>query len=1210
MVLHRIPRAVQDDSRCGAYAMCFIAHVIMGSPLPDNEFDLRTLHVNMRASFVEHLYSITHTPRPVAWGQGYTGESGLLPRMPDVFNICSCLHPTGPNEFSWEDCLVDCHCLPVVDTPLPPLPSSAERLEMIAPHGYAMGDDEVLFHLQHILKCLGNQPQSSTGVHRQYVILPPLTLHAWCTGDHAPMHEWIQQQGPFCDQPPHIVSVLWQDQHWIPIWFDPRGATVHCHVFHHLNDRTNEMILTDLAFALGFIDRVIHRVPNILSSSGLCGPMAISFIAHVVLGTRLPLDDHSLRHRSWNMKQVFADHISSHPMPLPVLWGWGESVPPPVAGEYRLLPRMPEWDPFVAQIQTMCVNILGIQGHLLNHRTPTWEYRPLPIMPVSDSAHAESLMDDGVEMATPLVPDTWSHDGSSLETAMGHDELMFHLQVLCDSHVALQGKVLLDLRSADDCLSDFQHCASTVLFGTIRHDLHWHPFVLIKTQGVVHGFVESGDAAAHFSLLSCIVHVVPCYIRTFCGAAALKLFHILLGRPTSGSLAQFHQKLRLRFVRQQKERPGLIHWGFGPAGVLLKNLSTELLKHGTPAAMVEQRAADAIKAIGSDQIATALAHRQPWKQLKILGNNVKFQFVLPSELAQVVEDNKGRPVTGKGKGKSKSKPTAIQHAALDPSKLQILDNMFCALGHPLAQLHPNQIGPLSSGVVLMTPPDAEPYLRAGKQVSQEPLAIVVLATPSVEIVTSLPHVKVTVPCRCTVDQEPILVDGILVQVGQGLVEKKTNQTLVHIETLDVVTLKVLVYKDEIKGDWNDFASSPIRHLVSLLPKLRRCTEENCSCDAWHNVEQLDVRDPILDVWRRQFLRSGFKPSPLAKADIFSVCLRVPQVLLDDLLAASGCSGAYCEPRSADGTEILSDYTVIWTPRHTLQEMLHLMRTNPAVTGLARLGDRRGLRVKASQAKHIHQLVKPESVYLPGGPKILFTVGPIPYGADRQAVGKILHNKGWECRPLQPTAPCPGRGAMWIVQSTEDPPTSIIHTTQGEIVIVRQKQEVVEPAVSPVTVGSASTVALCGAHAKASEPDPWAKNDPWGAWKPSTSAVAAGPTEGLQQMETRIQDKIQTAVMAKMQAPMEQDDIPDRVFALEGQIQQLLTKQQGFEAQLHDFSGQHTQQIAALQGQVNAQAQQLHGHMENQNQTIQSLFEQQMSQIRGLLAKRPREEGME
>ena len=116
-------------------------------------------------------------------------------------------------------------------------------------------------------------------------------------------------------------------------------------------------------------------------------------------------------------------------------------------------------------------------------------------------------------------------------------------------------------------------------------------------------------------------------------------------------------------------------------------------------------------------------------------------------------------------------------------------------------------------------------------------------------------------------------------------------------------------------------------------------------------------------------------------------------MLDVLLAASGNSGAYCEPRSADGKEILTEYTVVWTPRHSLQEMQHLMRTNPAVAGLARLGERRGLRVRAMQAKSIHQLVRPDTVFLPQGPKSLLTVGPMHYGVARQAVGKILANAG-------------------------------------------------------------------------------------------------------------------------------------------------------------------------------------------------------------------------
>ena len=60
---------------------------------------------------------------------------------------------------------------------------------------------------------------------------------------------------------------------------------------------------------------------------------------------------------------------------------------------------------------------------------------------------------------------------------------------------------------------------------------------------------------------------------------------------------------------------------------------------------------------------------------------------------------------------------------------------------------------------------------------------------------------------------------------------------------------------------------------------------------------------------------------------------------------------------------MQGYTVVWTPKHSLQEMLHLMQTNPpAVTGLARLGDRRGLRVKATQTKSIHQLVRPDSFW--------------------------------------------------------------------------------------------------------------------------------------------------------------------------------------------------------------------------------------------------------
>ena len=125
---------------------------------------------------------------------------------------------------------------------------------------------------------------------------------------------------------------------------------------------------------------------------------------------------------------------------------------------------------------------------------------------------------------------------------------------------------------------------------------------------------------------------------------------------------------------------------------------------------------------------------------------------------------------------------------------------------------------------------------------------------------------------------------------------------------------------------------------------------------------------------------------MAKADMFSVCLRVPSQLLHRLLALSGSGGAFCEPRSADGTEVLADFVVVWTPKLSVQELMHLKQTSPAIIGLARVGDRKGLRVMANQASAIHHLLRPDTVYLPQGQRTVFIVGPCPFGTDRAAIG--------------------------------------------------------------------------------------------------------------------------------------------------------------------------------------------------------------------------------
>ena len=225
-----------------------------------------------------------------------------------------------------------------------------------------------------------------------------------------------------------------------------------------------------------------------------------------------------------------------------------------------------------------------------------------------------------------------------------------------------------------------------------------------------------------------------------------------------------------------------------------------------------------------------------------------------------------------------------------------------------------------------------------------------------------------IPCMCVANSEPLLVEATLVQLGQGFIEKHVASAAVELDNLDVVSLKMMVYRDEFSGQWEDFVSAPIKHLVLLLPILRKCMTENCQCDSWHNHEKLAVKDPIMDVWRRQFLSGAFKPTKSEKAEIFSVCLRVPAVLLKLILPLSGQSGVYIEPRTPDGKEILPEYAVIWTPRMNASEMAHLRQTNPAIIGFARIGERKGFRVLAAQAKSMHELVRPETAFLPSGAK--------------------------------------------------------------------------------------------------------------------------------------------------------------------------------------------------------------------------------------------------
>lgn len=764
---------------------------------------------------------------------------------------------------------------------------------------------------------------------------------------------------------------------------------------------------------------------------------------------------------------------------------------------------------------------------------------------------------------------------------------------------------------------------------------HWIPVVLgvedddimafavcdnANEEQCVQRFVKGFSEALKKTQANCTFEQTP-FKHDCCGAFAIAFVEFLTTSkplPTDvQELSNLHDHFRTLFMTTSQDLcPHPWIWGAGRDSVssAVEKLSPFLKEKGVDPDQVQSRAQAAVKAIGALEVSKAIDSSTPWKSIKSLANNVKFQLVLQDELKKHIAKNDGKEVGKTPKharaNRSSKQPDQI---VLDPSKLQIPNGAFCCEDTELHQLLPSQIGPIAMGVVVITVAEAEPFLKANQLVSSAPLALLVLNAPSCRWSTSLSWSKVTVPARCVMNQEPLLLEASLVQIGKGLVTKQHGPTNLAIETVQVSTIKVIVYKDEVQVPWDTFVGGPVKYIVSQLPILKLCHEKDCTCQCWHNPKQEQVSSAIVAVWRRQYLRQGFKPETPKAASIFTVCIRIPSSIRDLVIGAAGFGGVYVEPRSLDAKEIDRSFDVVWVPRADKSSVCHLRQTNPMVAGITRQGDRWGLRVPAVQAQTVHRAVRPDAVFLEQGPRLQHSVSPIPFGTDRQSLSRALKSSGWEVKPIQPVGSVEGgRGNTWNVVATKPPPSNIIPMSHGEVVIstVKAPERAQQEMMKPVAVSS--TLNLCGAgkpQSQVGSKDPWVIQDPWQAYQgPRPEAGSRGAmdsAEGLKQLEL----KIEQAVLSKFPAQnMEQDDVPDRVAVLEKQVNTLMSKQQQMEVNLQEHHTHQAAQLSQLQGQLNAQSQQVSGQLEMQQQNIKNMFDSQMAQIRGLLAKRPREDG--
>ena len=662
----------------------------------------------------------------------------------------------------------------------------------------------------------------------------------------------------------------------------------------------------------------------------------------------------------------------------------------------------------------------------------------------------------------------------------------------------------------------------------------------------------------------------------------------------------------------------------------------ELLKsHGVTTDELKVRAQALVSALGDSEIARALQCSNPWKELKWLANQQRppLQIIKPSELQFQVQKRQGQGTVGhkkhkvpKGKGKSKQVEPS---QSLDPTRLRLEHGLLQSdSGQPLSQITLPQVASMVSGVVLTTMALAGPYLQSGKVLSTGALAFFVV--DSVQPIQGLPSGVVRLPLVCAENSEPLLVDGLLIQLGTQQVQRPLAGVGCEVASVATCVIKAMVFRDLVSVPWSHVVAHPMQYVIQHLGPLQVCDDEECAgCEAWHKSDQYPLENPLIEVWGRQWMTHSFEYCNPDDADMFAVHVRLPETLQNSIQEFSGDAGVFVEPKSVCGRKPSSVFQVIWTPRSDLRQLIMQRQTLPEVCGVARLGNKLGLRCRVEFAASLSAKIRPEQVFLPQGDKLTFLVGPMPYGTLKSSLTKAMSEYGWTVRPLQPvstrsTVP----GLMFRVQAITEPPRKVMRMSHGDVVVTRETEMAQPGPEKPGVIATPATVSKVSTEMPVDElqlNDPWAKGPSKGV-KPPAPVHIGSPLDD-------IESRVISAVMAQLpKAAMEVDagdETADRVGKLEQQVhelhqhtqtlQQTVVKQAADQdIQFSEIRNQVVQQGAHFEAAIATHSVQLHSFQESfqeqfrqqsaqQQHMLDSMFQQQMNQFESLLSKRHRPE---
>ena len=617
-----------------------------------------------------------------------------------------------------------------------------------------------------------------------------------------------------------------------------------------------------------------------------------------------------------------------------------------------------------------------------------------------------------------------------------------------------------------------------------------------------------------------------------CGTIAFLTARALLGLSWTSEDAlvlSLHQNLLC-------SGPSLGVIGYGPTSVATQ-LAALLATKGVPCQLAPERAEAAIKKFGVAATQAALQATNPWKDLKQLASKPghNFQFVLKGELQNYIEqkaaDKHGVDLTTKKKSRKSTGQAPQKPWIPDPQHLGLQRGLFVdAEDDLLEQLPLDQVVAEARGIALCTKQEAMPFIQDAKSISQDALALLIIEDIPMDQRARASISSLRFPVTYVPTADPLLIHGCLLQLGDVLVSRQhRDDTNTDMEITDTSVLKVQIYRDEITLTWDAFISSPIKHLIALVPKLRRCTWLQCDfkCGLYHAAVEENFDQVITEIWGRRFQFLDGKVTQADKAELFQVFLRVATPAITELLQVV-MEGIYFEPRSTVTKTTDPDYSVVWIPGATKDMAIHKLRTMSHGLSLVRMRQRYGIRVLATHEATAHAELRPGDTFIKVNVHKIFRLHPLPHGLQRVQVAKLLQDWNWCAKPLQP-ARGTSEGAAWDVGAATDPTTNVMTAFSKDVLITlikdRQEPDKVLPVMGPRRAQAHSraqgNVQKPASGPATSHDDPWLQpaQDPWRNFMFGGSSPADPPKQQkrIDELETRLKADLSATLQEQIAA---------------------------------------------------------------------------------------------